>query len=229
MLARNRAAKALNIGMGVPLFQIQDVIERHNVALFSACYALYQDLSDRIMAVLARFGVAQEVYSIDECWLDVSHVPDGELEEAVSTYAVAVMEKVRRQGSRVGRVSVFIQTNPWKTRAQPYAKEASAKLPYASAYTPDVLDLAQALLGTIYVPGYRYKRAGVYVVEFSSQKIFQHDLFGVVASEGYARQECVMALVHSCVSFKCYPWTRYAVYHCTRNRTGTFCVSALPI
>ncbi|GHO63995.1 hypothetical protein KSC_028870 [Ktedonobacter sp. SOSP1-52] len=65
----------------------------------------------------------------------------------------------------------------------------------ASAFTPDVLDLVQALLGTIYVPGYRYKRAGVYVTEFSSQEIFQRDLFGVVTSEGYARQERVMDLV----------------------------------
>lgn len=64
VIARNRAAKALNIAMGIPFFQIQDVVERYGVCVYSACYALYQDLSDRIMAVLARFGVAQEMYSI---------------------------------------------------------------------------------------------------------------------------------------------------------------------
>nr|WP_040448520.1 hypothetical protein [Ktedonobacter racemifer] len=120
-----------------------------------------------------------------------------ELEEALATYAVAVMEKVMRQGSRVRRVSVFIQTNSWDRHTAQYANEASAKLPYASSFTPDVLDLALALLGTIYAPGYRYKRAGVYVTELSSQEVFQRDLFGMVTQEAYARQAQVMDLVDS--------------------------------
>ena len=69
VVARSNEAKALGIAMGVPFFQIRDLVRRHGVRYFSSNYALYGDMSARVMDVLARFTDEQEVYSIDECFL----------------------------------------------------------------------------------------------------------------------------------------------------------------
>ncbi len=72
VVARSKEAKALGIKMGVPVFQIQDFIRQHNIQLFSSNYALYADMSSRVMSTLERFAPRVEVYSIDEAFLDLS-------------------------------------------------------------------------------------------------------------------------------------------------------------
>ena len=57
--------------MGVPLFQIRDLIKRHNVEVFSSNYTLYQDMSNRVMATIKTFPHEVEVYSIDESFLKI--------------------------------------------------------------------------------------------------------------------------------------------------------------
>lgn len=71
VVARSNEAKALGIGMGDPFFKIRDVVESHKVAVFSGNMALYGDLSQRVRAVLREFAPEIEVYSIDECFLDL--------------------------------------------------------------------------------------------------------------------------------------------------------------
>lgn len=78
MVARSNEAKALGIAMGVPFFQIRDLVQRHGVRYFSSNYALYADMSARVMDVLARFTDEQEVYSIDECFLRLRFYGKGE-------------------------------------------------------------------------------------------------------------------------------------------------------
>lgn len=75
-IAMSREAKALGITMGTPYFQAKELIEREHIAVFSSNYELYGDLSRRVMTVLGMFSPIQEVYSIDECFLDVSGFPD---------------------------------------------------------------------------------------------------------------------------------------------------------
>lgn len=72
VVARSKEAKELGIKMGVPVFQIQDIIQQHNIQLFSSNYALYADLSSRVMRTLEEFAPRVEVYSIDEAFLDLS-------------------------------------------------------------------------------------------------------------------------------------------------------------
>ena len=66
VVARSKEAKKLGIKMGVPMFQIQDEIQQHNIQTFSSNYALYADLSSRVMRTLERFSPRVEVYSIDK-------------------------------------------------------------------------------------------------------------------------------------------------------------------
>ena len=70
VVARSNESKAIGIKMGVPAFEIKEIITRHNVAVFSSNYTLYGDMSNRVMATLRDFTPSLEVYSIDEAFLD---------------------------------------------------------------------------------------------------------------------------------------------------------------
>lgn len=70
-IARSNEAKALGIKMGDPLFKIKDIVQKHNVAVFSGNMALYGDMSQRVRWVLQEYAPTIEVYSIDEAFLDL--------------------------------------------------------------------------------------------------------------------------------------------------------------
>ena len=72
IVARSHEAKQLGIRMGEPAFKIKDLLQRHKVAVFSSNYALYADMSNRVMSILGMFSPNQEIYSIDECFLDLT-------------------------------------------------------------------------------------------------------------------------------------------------------------
>jgi DNA polymerase V len=81
VVARSNEAKALGIGMGVPAFQIRHLIRAHDVQVFSSNYALYGDMSRRVMDTLAQFSPNVEVYSIDEAFLSLSEFTSRKLTE----------------------------------------------------------------------------------------------------------------------------------------------------
>ncbi|WP_051261833.1 Y-family DNA polymerase [Desulfovibrio inopinatus] len=74
IVARSEEAKRLGIGMGQPAFQCKQLFSTHDVAVFSSNYALYGDMSARVMTTLGRFSPNVEVYSIDEAFLDLAGI-----------------------------------------------------------------------------------------------------------------------------------------------------------
>ena len=72
VIARSNEAKALNIKMGEPAFKIKSILQKHKVHIFSTNFALYGDLSERVMNTLKSEINKVEVYSIDEAFLDFS-------------------------------------------------------------------------------------------------------------------------------------------------------------
>ena len=74
VIARSAEAKKLDIGMGGPYFKIKDVLRRHNVHVFSSNYALYADMSLRVMTILEEMAPAVEIYSIDEAFMNLTGV-----------------------------------------------------------------------------------------------------------------------------------------------------------
>lgn len=70
VIARSNEAKALGIPMGAPAFEWEETFNRHGVHVFSANFALYGDMSNRVMSLLADFSPQLEIYSIDESFLD---------------------------------------------------------------------------------------------------------------------------------------------------------------
>lgn len=67
-----KEAKRLGLKRGTPLFQVKEIIDRNNVQVFSSNYELYGDMSARMMRTIASLVPEIEVYSIDECFADVS-------------------------------------------------------------------------------------------------------------------------------------------------------------
>lgn len=72
VIARSREAKKLGLKMGMPLFQIRDFLIKNKVVVFSSNYALYADISQRVMNTLEALAPRIEVYSIDEAFLDLT-------------------------------------------------------------------------------------------------------------------------------------------------------------
>ncbi|UVE19160.1 translesion error-prone DNA polymerase V subunit UmuC [Pseudomonas sp. LS44] len=79
VIARSAEAKVLGIKMGEPYFQIRDKLRRHGILAFSSNYALYGDMSQRVMTTLEGMVPAIEVYSIDEAFADLTGMP-GDME-----------------------------------------------------------------------------------------------------------------------------------------------------
>jgi DNA polymerase V len=76
VVARSNEAKAVGVKMGVPFFQITGLVEEHKIHVLSSNYALYGDMSARVMRVIGEFAPTQEVYSIDESFLNLTGMRD---------------------------------------------------------------------------------------------------------------------------------------------------------
>ena len=78
IIARSEEAKAIGIPMGAPLFKYKNILQKKKVLIYSSNYALYGDMSARVMNVLRQFSEDIEIYSIDEAFLvfDISDSKD---------------------------------------------------------------------------------------------------------------------------------------------------------
>ncbi len=91
IVARSNEAKALGFKMGDPLFKVRELIDRQQVAVFSSNYGLYGDMSWRVMTILGRHAPQQEIYSIDESFLDLTGIAN------VSAHAAMLRTEVRQK------------------------------------------------------------------------------------------------------------------------------------
>ncbi len=91
VVARSAEVKALGIPMGEPWFKLKHLAKRHGIVAFSSNYALYADMSNRFMSILSSFAANLEIYSIDECFLDLSG-----FSQDLTEYAQQIRRKVRQ-------------------------------------------------------------------------------------------------------------------------------------
>jgi DNA polymerase V len=75
VVSRSNEAKALGIKMGQPWFECKALAEEHGILAMSSNYALYADMSNRVMTILSDFSPHCEVYSIDESFVDLTGMP----------------------------------------------------------------------------------------------------------------------------------------------------------
>ena len=83
IISRTDEAKAAGVGMAAPYFQNKEIIQKHGVAVFSSNYHLYGDMSWRVMETLRVIAGHDniEVYSVDECFINIAAADENRLEE----------------------------------------------------------------------------------------------------------------------------------------------------
>ena len=109
IIARSQEVKDMGIKMGHPLFKVDRDV-KGKISKFSSNYALYGDISDRIVNILKREVPRIEVYSIDEAFLDLTHIPDDDL--------IFEMTRLKNLIYKLVGVPVSIGVAPNKTLAK---------------------------------------------------------------------------------------------------------------
>ena len=90
VISRSTEAKKIGIKMGEPYFKVKNLVKKNNVQIFSSNYSLYGDISRRVMKTLKSFSNNIEIYSIDEAFIDLSHIEEKKIEE----YGKEIRERV---------------------------------------------------------------------------------------------------------------------------------------
>lgn len=120
VIARSNEAKALGVPMGAPAFMCQELFKKYDIHVFSSNFALYLDMSTRVMQILKTHTSALQIYSIDEAFLSFDHL-------AVEEYE-PVAKRIREQILSWTGLPVSIGIAPTKTLAKVanhFAKKAN--------------------------------------------------------------------------------------------------------
>lgn len=111
VVARSKEAKKLGVKMGVPAFQVQKVMQQHGIVAFSSNYALYADISQRVMSTLESMTPRVEVYSIDEAFADLTGIAQL---QSLTEFGVLLRQSIQKY---VG-ITVCVGIAPSKTLAK---------------------------------------------------------------------------------------------------------------
>ena len=120
VIARSNEVKALGVPMGAPYFKVKDMLNAGGVKIFSSNYALYGDMSGRVMTILYSFSPEVEIYSIDEAFIDL----DGFAPNVI----IAQMNALRANIKKWTSIPVSIGIGPTKTLAKIAAERAKKDL-----------------------------------------------------------------------------------------------------
>lgn len=96
VVSRSQEVKALGVKMGAPWFQLKDLAKRHCIIALSSNFTLYADLSNRVMRLLSQWSPDQEIYSIDESFLDLTGMPEPSNLGSLTRYAQHMRSTIRQ-------------------------------------------------------------------------------------------------------------------------------------
>ena len=130
VIARSNEAKALGIKMGEPAFKRKDVFEKNKINIFSTNFALYGDMSNRVMSILGDMIPSTEIYSIDEAFMDFTGISNN-LE-----FASRMREKVTKSTG----IPISIGVAETKTLAK-IANHVAAKLNISISEKQKILEI----------------------------------------------------------------------------------------
>ena len=91
VVSRSNEVKLLGLKMAAPWFKLEKLARQHGIIAYSSNYALYGDMSARVMSLLSAFSPKQEIYSIDECFLDL----DGFDPQSLMAYGQTIRQTVK--------------------------------------------------------------------------------------------------------------------------------------
>ncbi len=141
VIARSNEAKALGIPMGAPYFQCEPLIRQHGVQVFSSNYALYGDLSHRVMTVLRQQEPEIEIYSIDEAFIS--------LPPAAGHSLTAHGRQLKTTVQQYTGIPVSIGIGPTKTLAKIANRAAKKNADLGGVFTMPAGDEGDRLLAAI--------------------------------------------------------------------------------
>lgn len=123
-----------------PFFKVAPLLKRYNTAVFSSNYELYADMSQRMHAISAQFATRQEIYSIDESFLDFTGINNTDINQQ----AMLLKERILQW---IG-IPVAVGIGSSKTQAK-LANHLAKKLPDCDGVF-DLSQLSQTTLDTLY-------------------------------------------------------------------------------
>jgi DNA polymerase V len=141
------------------------VLERTVTELRGIACIETEDAPPSRKSIMASRSFGQAVYARQE------------MEEAVATYTARAAVKLRRQQLAASRLVVFVMTNRFRPQDAQYSREQTVHLPVATADTGKLIAAAQRGLAAIWREGFRYKKAGVMLLELSAVATVQGGLF----------------------------------------------------
>ncbi len=133
VIARSKEVKDRGIPMGVPYFQIKDIVEKEQITLFSSNFTLYRDLSMRVMRTLGRLVPTLEQYSIDEAFFTLPPADHSTLS--------AQLQLIKRTVETEIGIPVSVGLSDTKTRAKLVNAEAKRGQGVAMRFGEEVLSL----------------------------------------------------------------------------------------
>ena len=132
VVARSAEVKALGVPMGIPWFKLKDLAKQHGIIAKSSNYTLYGDMSQRMHSVIAQFSPEQEIYSIDETFLDLT---------GFNRDLVAYGQDIRQRVRQWTGIPVCVGIGSSKTLAK--LANHCAKKAHVPSMTDGVTDLNQ--------------------------------------------------------------------------------------
>ena len=155
VVARSNEAKALGIPMGEPVFKLKPLLEKYNIAIFSSNYALYGDMSRRVMSMLHDFIQEMEVYSIDECFLSLHGFQNYNLRD----YGKNIINSITK-GTGIPVSMGIAETKTLAKVASKYAKKYNGYEGVCIIDTEEkrIKALQQLSIGDVWGIGYRQQK-----------------------------------------------------------------------
>ena len=162
IVSRSNELKTLGVPMGAPYFKWKSFLVHHHAIVVSSNYSLYGDMSARVMVTLGQFTPHLDIYSIDEAWLDLSHIQA----DALDTYTRDIVRTVRQWTG----IPVSIGVAPTRVLAKIANRLAERQHGSGGVFDFSRVESVDALLDTIAVEdiwgigrrwGDRLRRIGV--------------------------------------------------------------------
>lgn len=137
VVARSAEAKALGVKMGQPWHQVGPELKTQGLEALSSNYTLYADMSHRVMTILGAMAPRQEVYSIDECFLELTGME--RITPSLRDHGLAIRSRIRQWTG----LTVCVGIGSTKTRAK-LANHIAKKNPeWAGSFDLESLDAAE--------------------------------------------------------------------------------------
>ncbi|MFI4963417.1 MAG: Y-family DNA polymerase [Legionellales bacterium] len=172
VIARSNEVKALGIKMGAPYFEVRALCKQHKVHVFSSNYPFYGDMSRRVMSVIEGSWPEVELYSIDEAFLDLTTLPQSELD----AFCYAIQKKVLRYTG----IPVSVGIGPTKTLAKlaNHIAKRELKVPVFNI-VGQTFWLAKIAVGDVWGVGRQWEKKLMQQGIYTAQDLAHVDLRGI--------------------------------------------------